>query len=318
MQGPQGPTGDSVATAVVGPVTGRHYSAYDIGEEMSGAQGLGFDRDVLVEMIQAGDGVDANGEGMELRDDGRLVDVEDGRVWQIPRRLDRFEGQPRELYMTPGRMWDELTTRVPVSTQAELDRAVQEHGQDRLVRIDVDAPAADRLKIQEDVQAVVHARAQSWVAVSGAARVRGHDSATVEATDSVSVLAMDESTVWAYDSSSVLSLTYSRVFAHDTTEVVARGQSTIRASDHARIDARDACSVVAVDQTQVTATDFAGVRATTGTHVMAYARSHVVGDEVERFSPLSQVEARHLTDHTTQHETGPGAAVPSAGTGMSM
>ncbi len=67
------------ATSIVGPVTGRPCPAYDTGRRWNGASVIAFTSDVLAALIAAGDGTDANGEGLAVAEGGAL-DVSDGRA----------------------------------------------------------------------------------------------------------------------------------------------------------------------------------------------------------------------------------------------
>lgn len=91
------------AATILGPVTGRQYRAYDIGGTWNGLRVFGFTGDVLAAIIAAGDGTDANGEGLGVVD-GVVVDVTDGHDEPV----EKVQIAAETLYVPAGRNWEEV------------------------------------------------------------------------------------------------------------------------------------------------------------------------------------------------------------------
>lgn len=87
---------------IAGPSTDATYLAYDTGEVWNGHPQYAFDAGELTRFIANGDGVDANGEGLQVRPEGGFVDVVD--QWSLP--LEPITVDGRELWVPDGRLWE--------------------------------------------------------------------------------------------------------------------------------------------------------------------------------------------------------------------
>ena len=118
------------ATSIVGPITGRPYPAYDTGRRWNGASVIAFTSDVLAALIAAGDGTDANGEGLAVAEGGAL-DVSDGRAEPVETICAPTAGAVTTLYVPAGRMWCETDPNSTVTgigyDEADACRACGEH-----------------------------------------------------------------------------------------------------------------------------------------------------------------------------------------------
>lgn len=101
--------------------SGRKHRAYAIpGEAWNGAPVLGFRDSDLEALILCGDGMDSNGEGLQMDSYGQFSDLTDGESETIPsawivygERLDwRIWDREGRLYFPQGRVW-QLTTIAP-------------------------------------------------------------------------------------------------------------------------------------------------------------------------------------------------------------
>ena len=81
---------------------------------------------------------------------------------------------------------------ITVTTQAELDAALREHGDDASTTIIIDSPRGVWVTISDTGKATVSAWGSATVEARGSATVRAWDSATVRAWDSATVEAFAE------------------------------------------------------------------------------------------------------------------------------
>ena len=94
------------ATTILGPATGRPYAAYDTGRTWNGAPVIAFVSDALTALIAAGDGTDANGEGLAVVD-GIALDVTAGHAEPVETIREPIGGDVVTLYVPAGRIWAE-------------------------------------------------------------------------------------------------------------------------------------------------------------------------------------------------------------------
>lgn len=96
--------------AIVGPVTGRTYGGLDTGERWNGAPVVAFSTQTLIELVEAGDGRDANGEGLRTagRSGRRFVDVVDGSPRHVRSVVVSIKNATTVLHVPAGRTWDVL------------------------------------------------------------------------------------------------------------------------------------------------------------------------------------------------------------------
>ncbi|GMA33669.1 hypothetical protein [Litorihabitans aurantiacus] len=99
-------------TAILGPVTRRPYPAIDTGERWNGSPVVGFTSATMLDFIHKGDGRDANGEGIQIRDglvfDRSADDEGDGEP--VPVVIAAYEGQGVALFVPTGRVWEEVAS----------------------------------------------------------------------------------------------------------------------------------------------------------------------------------------------------------------
>lgn len=91
---------------IAGPRTGRPYPAVDTGQRWNGAPVVAFRLDDLVHLIEACDGLDANGEGLVMLD-GAPHDLTDGHAEPVDVVAIEAGGRALVLYVPAGRIWDE-------------------------------------------------------------------------------------------------------------------------------------------------------------------------------------------------------------------
>lgn len=94
-------------TRIVGPVTRATYEAFATGGTWNGNPVMAFTAHEIRAFITAGDGADANGTGLQIRDD-EVVDVDDSWSEGVPTFLANVRGEMRLLYAPQGRTWDEV------------------------------------------------------------------------------------------------------------------------------------------------------------------------------------------------------------------
>lgn len=97
-------------TTILGPVTHRPYPAVDTGERWNGAPVIGLTASTMLDLIRAGDGRDANGEGIQHRDGlvfDRSADEIDGQP--VPVIVANIEGEDVALFVPEGRVWEQAT-----------------------------------------------------------------------------------------------------------------------------------------------------------------------------------------------------------------
>ena len=94
------------AITILGPVTGRPYPAYDTGRTWNGAPVVAFASDALAALIAAGDGTDANGEGLAVVD-GIALDVTGGHAEPVETTREQIGGDVVTLYVPAACTWDE-------------------------------------------------------------------------------------------------------------------------------------------------------------------------------------------------------------------
>ena len=95
-------------------------------------------------------------------------------------------------------------TTITVTTQIELDSALEKYAEDRSATINIDSPRGVWLSLSENGAATVWVSGSSTVEVSGTATVWAFDSSTVDARDSARVTAFDSSQVSSSGSAMVL------------------------------------------------------------------------------------------------------------------
>lgn len=96
------------ATRITGPETGRPYEAYDTGETWNGAPVLAFTWAEISALIEAGDGKDSNGYGLEARS-GEVLDVFDAGDYEVVATiLAEVGGDTLILHVPAGRIWNEV------------------------------------------------------------------------------------------------------------------------------------------------------------------------------------------------------------------
>ena len=101
---------DMRTTQVVGPATGSLYEAHDTGETWNGSPILAFTRSDLIALINAGDGADGNGCGLQNHA-GRIVDVTGPNdLVDVPTMIADVRGDTLVLYAPEGRAWEETDT----------------------------------------------------------------------------------------------------------------------------------------------------------------------------------------------------------------
>lgn len=106
----------------MGPLTGATYETFATGGTWNGNPVMAFTAQEIRAFITAGDGVDANGTGLQIRDD-EVVDVDDGWSEGVPTFLASIRGEMRLLYAPQGRAWDEAIYRDQVHADNATDNA---------------------------------------------------------------------------------------------------------------------------------------------------------------------------------------------------
>lgn len=94
------------ATTILGPVTGRPYPGYETGRTWNGAPVVAFASDALAALVAAGDGTDANGEGLAVVD-GIALDVTNGHAEPVETLREQIAGNVVTLYVPAGRVWEQ-------------------------------------------------------------------------------------------------------------------------------------------------------------------------------------------------------------------
>lgn len=94
-------------TTILGPVTAQPYPVIDTGERWNGSPLIGFTAATMLDFIKAGDGRDANGEGIQVRD-GLVFDrsAEEVEGQPVPVIVGTIEGQDVALFVPEGRVWE--------------------------------------------------------------------------------------------------------------------------------------------------------------------------------------------------------------------
>ena len=99
---------------VIGSTTGTTYPALDTGETWNGNPVVAFRANDIACLIQNGDGIDSNGEG--LRGPREPVDVTEGEATSVPTIVAEVDGHTLALFVPEGRAWNLGTIRSMNST----------------------------------------------------------------------------------------------------------------------------------------------------------------------------------------------------------
>ena len=202
-----------------------------------------------------------------------------------------------------------MSETILVTTQAEMNAAIERQEGDPLVRIEVCGSASviayGSARVYAYDSATVYAYGSANVTALGSASVIAFGSATVTAFDSVTVTALGSATVSASGSARVSAFGSARVHASDSATVSAYGSANVTASGSATVYASGSARVTAYDSATVTASGSATVNASRFVTILRQSpRSMVTGGQVPDLStPLGWCE------YTGAAEASPGTRI---------
>ena len=148
---------------------------------------------------------------------------------------------------------------ITVTTQADLDAALEKHRDDRDTTILIASERGVWLQASAYGSATVRAYGSATVRAYDSATVRAYGSATVEAYGSATVEAYGSATVEAYGSATVRAYGSATVRAYGSATVRAYGSATVRASAYVAVHLHSArvtlSGGVVIDVTRLDLTD---------------------------------------------------------------